>query len=464
MSGFLRITVLLMALVSMQVYGAAASSPNIVFIFADDWGYGDLSSHGSTWVKTPNIDQMAAEGIDFESFTVNSPVCSPSRAAVMTGQFPARNSIHQHFAGIDANKKRGMPDWLDPSVPLLPRLLQNAGYKTGHFGKWHLGKGGDAPAEDAYGYDEYATFNGSSNNEIKAGGLASVDHAEDFIKRHKDQKFFVNLWLHETHLPHYPLNKYLEQFKDLDEQKQVYASVVAEGDEGVGRILKLLKELGIDQNTLVVFSSDNGPEFTRDKEKHWYHNNRKKDRNNDMTGLGGYFSVGESGGLKGQKRSLFAGGVRVPFIVRWPGVVPEGKTDRTSVLTAVDLLPTFLEVAGVELPEGFKPDGQSALSAFKAEDFERTKPIYWEWKGPSVQDFTWPHMGVRDGRWKLITNAELQRTELYDLESDWAEAKDVSAEHPDVVKALSKELYAWKETLPLEPKKSTVSSASKKRK
>jgi arylsulfatase A-like enzyme len=464
MSGFLRITVLLMALVSMQVYGAAASSPNIVFIFADDWGYGDLSSHGSTWVKTPNIDQMAAEGIDFESFTVNSPVCSPSRAAVMTGQFPARNSIHQHFAGIDANKKRGMPDWLDPSVPLLPRLLQNAGYKTGHFGKWHLGKGGDAPAEGAYGYDEYATFNGSSNNEIKAGGLASVDHAEDFIKRHKDQKFFVNLWLHETHLPHYPLNKYLEQFKDLDEQKQVYASVVAEGDEGVGRVLNLLKELGIDQNTLVVFSSDNGPEFTRDKEKHWYHNNKKKDRNNDMTGLGGYFSVGETGGLKGQKRSLFAGGVRVPFIVRWPGVVPEGKTDRTSVLTAVDLLPTFLEVAGVELPEGFKPDGQSALSAFKAEDFERTKPIYWEWKGPSVQDFTWPHMGVRDGRWKLITNAELQRTELYDLESDWAEAKDVSAEHPDVVKALSKELYAWKETLPLEPKKSTVSSASKKRK
>ena len=138
MSG-LRKAVLLMVLVSMQVYGAGASSPNIVFIFADDWGYGDLSAHGSTWIKTPNIDQMASEGIDFESFTVNSPVCSPSRAAVMTGQFPARNSIHQHFAGIESNQKRGMPDWLDPSVPMLPRLLQEAGYKTGHFGKWHLG-------------------------------------------------------------------------------------------------------------------------------------------------------------------------------------------------------------------------------------------------------------------------------------------------------------------------------------
>ncbi len=456
----LRRAVLLLALVSMQVYGAAASSPNIIFIFADDWGYGDLSSHGSTWIETPNLDKMASEGIDFESFTVNSPVCSPSRAAVMTGQFPARNSIHQHFAALDANQERGMPDWLDTSVPLLPRLLQSAGYKTGHFGKWHLGKGAGAPAEDAYGYDEYATFNGSSNNVIKAEGLASVDHAEDFIKRNKDQKFFVNLWLHETHLPHFPLNKYLEQFKDLDEQKKVYASVVAEGDEGVGRILKLLKEMGIDQNTLVVFSSDNGPENTRDKSA-WYHNKSRKDGNNDMKGLGGYFSVGETGGLKGQKRSLYAGGVRVPFIVRWPGVVPEGKTDQVSVMTAVDLLPTFLEVAGVEMPEGFKPDGQSVLSAFKAEGFERTQPIYWEWKGPKVQDFTWPHLGIRDGRWKLITNEELQRTELYDLKGDWYEAKDVSAEHPEVVKDLSARLNVWKETLPVEPKKSTV---SKKRK
>jgi len=456
----LRKAVLLLALVSMQAYGSGAGSPNIIFIFADDWGYGDLSAHGSTWIKTPNIDQMVAEGIDFESFTVNSPVCSPSRAAVMTGQFPARNSIHQHFAGIDANKKRGMPDWLDTDVPMLPRLLQDAGYKTGHFGKWHLGKGAGAPAEDAYGYDEYATFNGSSNNVIRPEGLASVDHAEEFIRRHKDQKFFVNLWLHETHLPHFPLDKYLEQFEDLDEQKKVYASVVAEGDEGVGRILGLLKELGIDENTLVVFSSDNGPEHTRG-ETAWYHNNKQKNRGDDMKGLGGYFSVGETAGLKGQKRSLYAGGVRVPFIVRWPGVVPEGKTDRTSVLTAVDLLPTFLEVAGVELPEGFEPDGQSALSAFKAEEFERTQAIYWEWKGPNVQDFTWPHLGVRDGRWKLITNAELQRTELYDLEGDWAEAKDVSAEHPDVVKSLSAKLSAWKETLPVEPKKTTV---SKKRK
>jgi N-acetylgalactosamine-6-sulfatase len=436
----------------MQASGATASSPNIIFIFADDWGYGDLSAHGSEWIKTPNLDQMAAEGIDFTNFTVNHPVCSPSRTAVMTGQFPARNSIHQHFASINLNASRGMPDWLDPTVPLLPRLLKEAGYKTGHFGKWHLGKAQDAPTEDVYGYDEYATFSGSGTNEIKSYGLQSVDRAEDFIKRHKDQPFFINLWLHETHLAHFPQDHYMEQFKYLDEQKQVYASVVAEGDEGVGRILGLLKELGIDHNTLVVFSSDNGPEHTRDKENHWYHGNKKKG-----AGLGGYFSVGETAGLKGRKRSLYAGGVRVPFIVRWPDGVPEGKKDTTSVITAVDLLPTFLEVAGVELPPGFQPDGESVLAAFKAQDFQRSKPIFWEWKGPKVQPGTWPHLGVRDGRWKLIRNDELQRTELYDLESDWAEAEDVSAGHPEVVRELYAKLDAWKATLPAEPKPGTVS-------
>ena len=427
--------------------------PNIVFIFADDWGYGDVGIHGSTFVETPNLDNMASEGIDFGNFTVNSPVCSPSRTAVMTGQFPARISIHQHFAGIEDNQKRGMPDWLDPTVPMLPRLLQQAGYKTGHFGKWHLGKGKDAPSEDAYGYDEYATFNGSGKNEIKAEGLASVHHAVNFIRRHSDQPFFVNLWLHETHLPHYPLDKYLEQFSDLDEREQVYASVVAEGDEGVGTILALLKELDIDENTLVVFSSDNGPEFARD-ESAKFHNNSKR-------GLGGYYSVGETGGLKGEKRSLYAGGIRVPFIVRWPGVTPRGKVDRTSVMTAVDLLPTFLEVAGVPLPDDFQPDGQSVLAAFRGEGIDRTKPIFWEWRGPKVREFTWPHLGIRDGRWKLIANDEMQRTELYDLDGDWAEAKDVSAEYPEVVLALSAKLDAWKETLPVEPRKSTV---SKKRK
>ena len=277
---------------------AETDKPNIIFIFADDWGYGDLGIHGSTFCETPHLDQMAKEGIDFANFTVNSPVCTPSRVAVMTGQFPARHSIHQHFQGVRAHLKRGMPDWLDPKAPMLPRMLQNAGYTTGHFGKWHLGSVSDSPTEDAYGYDQYATFNGSGKHPIPKKGLASVDHAEKFIREFKDEPFFVNLWLHEAHLAHFPTERYLEKFKDLDEQKRVYASIIAEGDEGVGRILSLLKELDLDEKTLVVFSTDNGPEHTRD-ETHRFHG---KD---EASGFGGYFSVGESGGLKGKKRSLF---------------------------------------------------------------------------------------------------------------------------------------------------------------
>ena len=184
-------------------------------------------------------------------------------------------------------------------------------------------------------------------------GLASVDHAEKFIRECKDEPFFVNLWLHEVHTPHLPQEKFMEKFKDLGEAERVYASVIAEGDEAVGRILTLLKEMEIDDNTLVVFSTDNGPERSDDKKDH------------KGQGLGKFYSVGETGGLKGEKRSLFSGGVRVPFIVRWPGVVPAGKTDKTSVLTAVDLLPTFLEVAKVELPEGFEPDGGECLGGLE---------------------------------------------------------------------------------------------------
>lgn len=437
-----------------QASGAAANKPNIVFIFADDWGYGDLSLHGSDWVQTPHLDQMAAEGIDFQNFTVNSPVCSPSRVAVMTGHFPARYNIHQHFAGIQQNKRRGMPDWLDAGAPLLPRMLQNAGYTTGHFGKWHLGAGNGVPIESEYGYDAFATFNGSKQNDIPKDALASVDHAEKFIRANHDKPFFVNLWLHETHLPHYPLAQYLAQFKDLDEQKRVYASVIAEGDAGVGRILSLLKELGLDDNTLVVFSSDNGPEAERGEEAKVHHQGE--------VGLGGYYSVGESGGLKGQKRSLYAGGVRVPFIVRWPGVVPAGRVDRESTMTAVDLLPTFLDAAGVPLPEDFTPDGQSALAAFKGDAFARSKPIFWEWRGGLSKDYTWPTQGIRDGRWKLLRNVDLKKIELYDLENDWAEKSDVAAQNPAIVKALNAKIDDWKKTLPAKPLATSLSPARNK--
>jgi N-acetylgalactosamine-6-sulfatase len=429
----------------------AAERPNIIFIFADDWGYGDMGKHGSTFCETPNMDRMAEEGIDFSNFSVNSPVCSPSRVAAITGQFPARYSIHQHFQGIGAHIKRGMADWLDPQAPLLPRMLKEAGYTTGHFGKWHLGSVNDSPTEDQYGYDEYATFNGSGKIEIPKEGLSSVDHAEKFIRSVKDKPFFVNLWLHEVHAPHIPAERYMKKFAHLGEAQQVYAAVIAEGDEAIGRVMALLKELNLDDNTLVVFSTDNGPEHSDDDKTH-----------KDSEGYGKFYSVGETGGLKGEKRSLFSGGIRVPFVVRWPGVAPEGMTDTTSVLTAVDLLPTFMAAAGAELPAGYKPDGENVLSAFQGKGFTRTKPIFWEWRGGANYPDTWPSLGIRDGRWKLLLNKEQNRVELYDMENDWAEKTDVSGQYPEVVKQLTEKLDEWKAGLPTEPDPRCCSAARSK--
>ncbi|MDA7615414.1 sulfatase-like hydrolase/transferase [Akkermansiaceae bacterium] len=448
-----KLFLLVAASAPLSSFGEA--KPNIIFIFADDWGYGDLGIHGSTFCETPNLDRMAKEGMDFANFTVNSPVCSPSRVAVMTGHFPARHNVHQHFQSIKAHVKRGMPDWLDPQAPMLPRMLKKAGYKTGHFGKWHLGSVADSPSEDAYGYDRFATFNGSGKNEIKKDGLASVDHASKFIREFQNETFFVNLWLHEAHLAHYPLPKYLEKFKDLDEQKKVYASIIAEADEGVGRIFSLLKELNLDEKTLVVFTTDNGPEFTRDE-------SHKRHGKGDDVGLGGYYSVGETGGLKGKKRSLFSGGIRVPLIVRWPGVVPAGKADKTSVLTAVDLVPTFVEAGGGVFPPDYQPDGKSALSVFKGEPWKRTKPIFWEWRGGDNQDFTWPALGMREGKWKLLVNKEQGKTELYDVEDDWAEKKNVAPAHPEVARKMTLKIDEWKASLPSSPSSNALSKGRQK--
>lgn len=418
--------------------------PNIIFIFADDWGYGDLGIHGSTFCETPNLDKMAAEGIDFQNFSVVNPVCSPSRVGVMTGQYPARQSVHGHFASVESHIERNMPDWLDPNAPMLPRMLKKAGYATAHYGKWHLTNTHveDAPSPIEYGYDEYGAFNLPSNlHQMETD--STIYKTIDFVKRHKDEPFFVNTWIHATHTPHYPKEKFMEQFAHLDEQQQVYAAVVAEYDARIGELFATLEELGIDENTLVIFSSDNGPEITGVK--------KRLEDNATGPGLGTYYSVGETEGLRGRKRSLFAGGVRIPFIIRWPGKVPAGVVDKTTELAAVDLLPTFSELAGAIYPEGYHPDGESIVAAIKGEEYKRKKPIYWDWRFSSNRQNFWPSAAIQVDNWKLLTNKEFNRIELYNINTDWAEQKDVSAENPEKVQALIEKLEMFQATLPEEP-------------
>lgn len=437
----------------------SAEKPNIVVIFADDWGWGDLSCHGHQWLETPNLDRLAKEGTDFRQFNVLNPVCSPSRAALMTGHYPARHSIHGHFATPVQNASRGMPDWLDPKAPTLPRYLKQAGYRTGHFGKWHLTNSGTrgAPEPREYGYDEWSVFNGGagwSSADLHACGRDTAA----FIRANAGKPFFVNAWLHESHLPHMPTAASMERWKHLDPRKQVYAAVITDGDNAVGLILDALRETGVENNTIVIFSSDNGPEHTAKAGKE----RTVKDETTDTPGYGSYYSIGETGGLRGRKRSLFEGGVRVPFLVRWPGKLPADSRNDTTVLTAVDLLPTLCAAAEVKLPESYSSDGENLLAAFKGEPIQRSCPIFWEWRFGNQSPDYWPNLAVRQGDWKLAMTYDAKRVELHHLGNDRVEAADVAKENPEVVARLAKLAKDWKSTLPDKPDPSCISAEDRK--
>ena len=426
---------------------AEPSKPNIVFIFADDWGWGDLSCHGHKWLKTPNLDKLASEGTDFQQFNVLNPVCSPSRTAAMTGHYPARYSIHQHFAAPEQNYQRNMPDWLDPKAPTLPRFLKEAGYRTGHFGKWHLSNAETqgAPKPEKYGIDEFAVFNGGAGWPVP-DLHATAANTVAFIKANKNKPFYVNVWLHESHTPHVPTLDSMEKWKHLDKQKQVYSAVISDGDNAVGRILDALRTEGLADNTIVIFSSDNGPESTALKAEP-----NEAGPVTKATRYDTYYSIGETGGLRGRKRSLFEGGVRVPFIVRWPGHTPAGVKNSTIVVTAVDLLPTLCAAAGVKLPADYKGDGENLLDALNGKAVTRTRPIHWEWLGMKGDPDWWPRLAVRDGDWKLVLTHDAKRVQLYHLNYDRAESKDIAKENPEVVSRLSKLALDWKATLPKKP-------------
>ena len=415
----------------------ALERPNIVFIFADDWGWGDLSCHGHPYVKTPNIDRLAREGTDFHRFTVASGVCSPSRTAVMTGHFPARYNINGHFAWVEQNARRNMPDWLNPAAPLLPRMLQQAGYLTGHFGKWHLANDmiPDSPLPSEYGYDKYGAFNCAGE---QMPVHEDVNQAIAFIEEAGKQRkpFFINLWMHEPHTPFHVLPKYRWWFQDLDEADNIYAATLAHADDRIGQLLDMLDQNGLTEKTLVVFSSDNGPaRAARPTELELSYDTATG------AGFGIAASKGITGGRKGYKAALFEGGICVPCIARWPGTIPAGIVDNQTRISAVDILPTFCEFAGATMPEGYVPDGISQVTALCGKPTPvRKKSLFWKmsspWPAPKSRQFHWGSYAVVDGPWKLIGNVDLSHVELYDITRDQKESINCAAEYPEVVGSL----------------------------
>ncbi|MDO7172393.1 sulfatase [Mariniflexile sp. AS56] len=437
----------------------AETKPNIVFIFTDDWGWGDLSAHGHPYVKTPNIDRLVTEGTDFQRFTVASGVCSPSRVAVMTGQFPARHNIDGHFAWAPSNAKRNMPDWLDPNTTLLPRLLQQSGYATAHFGKWHLSNNmiPDSPTPAEYGYDTYGAFNCSGE---QMPYYKDADNAIAFMEASKSQNkpFFINLWVHEPHTPHHVIPKYQQRFPHLKEADNIYASVLSHADDRIGEVLKALDRLKLTDNTLVIFSSDNGPARavkTVEELKLYL---------DTATGVG--YATGASkgitGGRKGYKAALFEGGIGVPFIARWPGKIKAGVIDDASLISAVDLLPTFCDIASAKLPENYKPDGISQVSTLLGNSYPvRTKPLFWkigaQWPINKNTPDHWVSFAVVDHHWKLVANHDLSYVELYDIAADVYEKTDLKHDQSAVVDNLTNKIIQWQKTLPAKPSKKLFS-------
>jgi arylsulfatase A-like enzyme len=436
---------LLFALVSFGAAAEPSKRPHIIMVLADDLGAGDLSCYGGTQVETPNIDRLAEEGIRFTQYYSASPICSPSRAGLITGMFPARWGITSFLQTRAGNRGVEQNDYLHPDAPSLPRTLQAAGYATAHFGKWHLGGGRDvtdAPKFSVYGYDEHAgTYESpephaditatnwiwSEQDKVKRWDRTTffVDRTLDFLGRHHEQQpCFVNLWLDDPHTPWIP-----SADAARGDSHQNLSGVLKEMDQQVGRLLDGLRKLNIDQNTVVIFTSDNGPLPT--------------------------FKRVRTTGLRGSKLSLYEGGIRVPLIVRWPGHVPAKQEDTKTVMGAVDFFPTLCAIAGAKVRSAAKLDGQNMADALRGAPINRDQPLFWEYgrndeffKYPrSAQDRS-PNLAVRHGRWKLLINGDGSGAELYDVVSDKNEQNNVAEQQQGVTKDLTEQVLEWHKSLP----------------
>ena len=448
--GLHRCAVLLLLLCGAGSLPAAEQprARNIVFILADDLGYADLGCYGQKKIRTPHLDRMAAEGLRFTQFYSGSPVCAPSRCVLMTGQ----HTGHAHVRTNQSVKPEGQTPIPADSVTIA-KLLKARGYATAAIGKWGLGPTGSSGDPNRQGFDLFYGYNcqGHAHNHYPTylwrndqreglnndGTYKGRQHSHDlfetealkFIQDHKDRPFFLYVPFTIPHVslqvPEDSLKEYLGQFDDKPywgeegylphpTPRAAYAAMVTRMDRSVGRILEQLKKLNLDDNTLVIFSSDNGPTHGR---------------------VGGADSAffASAGPLRGLKGSLYEGGIRVPCLVRWPGKVKAG---RTSDLPAAfyDVLPTLCAVTGAAPPKD--TDGLSFLpTLLEKGEQQRHEFLYWEFPSYGGQQ------AVRLGDWKGVRQQLLKgntRIELYNLADDPGEKTDVAAKHPEIVARIEK--------------------------
>ena len=425
-------------------------------------GWGDFSCFGNQAVTTPNIDRLAREGIRFEQFYVNSPICSPSRVAISTGQYPQRWKISSYLSNRDHNIKRGMAQWLDPKAPMLARALQSNGYATGHFGKWHMGgqrNVNDAPQITEYGFDQSLTnFEGMGpkllpltlkpgQDPLKPGRIWAhaealgkgarwmqrskitegfVNAAIPFIDKAKKAKkpFYINLWPDDVHTPFWPP---VTQWKD-GSKRQLFLSVLEEMDRQLGQLFDHVRsDPSLAENTLILACSDNGPEK----------------------------GAGVAGPFRGYKTHLFEGGVRSSLVAWAPRLMAEkakGTSNKKSIFSAIDLVPTLLEITGTKVPEGIKFDGESLPGVLLGKSIDSRKQDLYFRRPPDRDSFygvkDLPDLAIRSGKWKLLCEYDGSDTLLYDLTQDPAEKNNLTLQCPGVTKLLTQKIIEWHKSMP----------------
>ncbi len=414
--------------ITLSVTASDAPKPNIIFVLSDDIAQGDLGCYGQKLIKTPHLDRMAAEGTRFTQAYCGTSVCAPSRTSLMIG-------LHMGHSPIRANREiqpeGQMP--LPAGTLTVARLLKDAGYATACIGKWGMGLFDTAGSPLKVGFDHFFGYNCQRHahsyfptylyrddqrfdlpgNDGKGVGRTYAqnliaDDMLDWVRKHKDRPFFL---FHSVTLPHgrYEIDDVGEYAKtDWTPTQKNYAAMVTRLDRDVGRLLALLKELGLDERTLVFFSGDNGSSFEPKSE------------------MGRLFDQTMGGKLRGFKRTLYEGGLRQAAMVRWPGQVPAGRVcDEPWAFW--DFLPTAVDLAGARMPEGMKTDGLSLVAMLKGGPAPKRESFYWELhEGRPLQ-------AVRFGDWKAVRNGPAAAIELYDLKNDSGETTNLAAGHPEMV-------------------------------
>ncbi|GIW93323.1 MAG: sulfatase [Pirellulaceae bacterium] len=439
----------------------AVKQPNMVLIVVDDLGWTDVGCYGSTFYETPNVDRLAREGMRFLAGYAACPVCSPSRAAIVTGRWPQRSGITDYLGAPQPaawrRNTRLLPAPYETALRLEEQTIAEAlkahGYSTFFAGKWHLGPEGFYPENQGFNFNLGGTERGGpygGNRYFSPYGNPRLpdgppgEHLPDrlaretaqFIRTHRDRPFFAMLSFYSVHTPLMAREDLKQKYEEkrarlglqpqwgregprdvrLVQEHAVYAAMVEAMDQAVGTVLKALDEQGLTDHTLVIFTSDNGGLSTSEG---WPTSNVP---------------------LRAGKGWLYEGGIRVPFIVRWPGVVPAG-TENDTPVCGVDIFPTLLAAAGLPTPAQPPLDGINLLPLFQGDALPR-RSLYWHYPHYGNQGGA-PGAAVRHGTWKLIEWYEDNSVELYDLESDLSETRNLATEHPDLVKELQDELHAW---------------------